>query len=44
MAVACVFEFSAAGSRFPFLAVAGASLAFGLFLVAYYGLIALLSK
>lgn len=36
-----IFELSAAGSRFPFLAMLAGSLACGLVLFLYYGLIAL---
>ena len=39
-----VFELSAVGPRFPFLVMIGASLGFGVFLVLYQGLIALLSE
>jgi hypothetical protein len=41
---AIVFEFSAAGPRFPFLGVLALSLGFGLALVAYYGLMSLVSR
>ena len=39
-----VFEISAVGPRFPFLAMLGASLGFGVLLVLYEGLIALFTK
>lgn len=39
-----VFEFSAVGPRFPFLTVLASSLACGVALFLYYGLIALLSR
>ncbi len=39
-----VFEFSAAGARFPFLGMLALSLGFGLALFAYYGLLALISR
>jgi hypothetical protein len=41
---AVVFEISAVGPRFPFLWVLALSLAFGVVLFLYYGLIALLSR
>lgn len=37
------FEISAAGPRFPFLAMLGLSLGFGVALFLYYGLVSLLS-
>jgi hypothetical protein len=40
--VAVVFELSAVGPRFPFLAMVGASLALGELLIAYYGLMSVL--
>lgn len=39
-----VFEISAAGPRFPFLAMLALSFGFGIALFLYYGLIALLSR
>lgn len=42
--VSVVFELSAVGTRFPFLAMVGTSLVFGVVLIAYYGLIALLTR
>jgi len=39
-----VFEISAVGPSFPFLGMVALSLGFGLFLCAYYGLLALLSR
>lgn len=41
--VSVVFELSAVGARFPFLAGIGISLGFGLLLVIYYGLVSLLT-
>jgi len=41
--VSVVFELSSVGPRFPFLAMAGVSLACGVLLVAYYGLAAILA-
>lgn len=41
---ATVFEYSAVGPRFPFLGVFAMSLGFGLALVAYYGLMSLVSR
>jgi hypothetical protein len=41
---ALVFEVSAVGPEFPFLLIAGVSLAFGVFLLLYHLLIALLLK
>jgi hypothetical protein len=38
---AIIFEFSAVGPRFPFLKVSGISLAFGVILFLYYGLLSL---
>lgn len=38
------FEISAAGPRFPFLAMLVSSLACGVLLILYYGLAALLSR
>lgn len=40
--VSVLFEISAAGPRFPFLGMIGASLGFGVLLVLYYGLMSLL--
>lgn len=42
--VCVIFELSAVGPRFPFLAGLGISLGFGALLVAYYGLIAVLTR
>lgn len=41
---AVIFEFSAVGPRFPFLAMLAASLACGFVLFLYYGLVALLVR
>lgn len=41
---AIVFEVSAAGPRFPFLAILSMSLAFGAFLLLYQALVALLLR
>jgi hypothetical protein len=43
MLVSLVFELSAVGPRFPFLAGMGISLGFGVLLVLFYGLISLVS-
>jgi len=42
--VSVMFEFSAAGPRFPFLAMMAGSLAFGIAMVLYYGLMARLLR
>lgn len=42
--VSVLFEISAAGPRFPFLGMLGASLGFGVVLVLYYGLMSLLME
>jgi len=44
MFAAIVFEVSAVGPRFPFLVFFGISLAFGVFLLLYHALIALLLR
>jgi hypothetical protein len=41
---AIVFEFSSVGPRFPFLEMLVLSLGFGLVLLAYYGLLSLVSR
>lgn len=42
--IAVVFELSAAGPRFPFIQVASISLAFGVILVLYHSVLALLVR
>lgn len=42
--VSIVFEISAAGPRFPFIGMMAASLGFGVFLLLYHGVIALLME
>ncbi len=42
--VSVLFEASAAGTRFPFLAMLAASLSCGVALILYYGLVAWLSR
>lgn len=44
VATSVLFELSAAGPRFPFLWMLSLSLAFGIILFLYYGLIAWLSR
>ena len=44
IAVSILFKISAAGPHFPFWHMIGMSLGFGLFIVLYYALIALLSR
>jgi hypothetical protein len=42
LAVSVLFEMSAAGPRFPFLMIVGTSLAFGVILAVYHGVVAML--